>query len=474
MLQGSVARATSGVIDVTTAQNLANTTLSDDGSRFYMAPGAVLDVSGATITLPVSDNVISADLESGELAGSPLQRGGPLQGQTISFDIRSHGTNADGSTWWGTPLADVTGEILAMERNVVERNLTGGTVNIQSQGDVILAPGSQINVSGGYIQYTGGYLDTSVLLTQWGQTVPIAAANPDLPYAGVINDASTTDDKWGVTQTYQTTPSYYSPGYVQGMDAGTLDLSARAFVLDSTVSASTVVGPYQTQPTTVEPATAAGWSTSPWLQGSMYRPYDQVPEGATLQIGTPGGNGADLIVDNVTIIPGEVLPGLQNADGSTFNPLVDPLPATFTTSTLQPGIVDEFENVSIYSDGKLIEPSDVALSLASGGSFSAQAANIDIEGGIDVSAGTISLTAEPTYTDQFDPDTVFTLGAGASLTAMGAWVNESKALYPNGNTAPLYIDGGDDLVGGGKSELPGPRGGYAARPGKRHRRLGRR
>ncbi len=452
MLQGSAARATSGVIDVTTAQNLANTTLSDDGSRFYMAPGAVLDVSGATITLPVSDNVISADLESGELAGSPLQRGGPLQGQTISFDIRSHGTNADGSTWWGTPLADVTGEILAMERNVVERNLTGGTVNIQSQGDVILAPGSQINVSGGYIQYTGGYLDTSVLLTQWGQTVPIAAANPDLPYAGVINDASTTDDKWGVTQTYQTTPSYYSPGYVQGMDAGTLDLSARAFVLDSTVSASTVVGPYQTQPTTVEPATAAGWSTSPWLQGSMYRPYDQVPEGATLQIGTPGGNGADLIVDNVTIIPGEVLPGLQNADGSTFNPLVDPLPATFTTSTLQPGIVDEFENVSIYSDGKLIEPSDVALSLASGGSFSAQAANIDIEGGIDVSAGTISLTAEPTYTDQFDPDTVFTLGAGASLTAMGAWVNESKALYPNGNTAPLYIDGGTiSLVAGNPS-----------------------
>lgn len=447
MLQGSVARATSGTIDVTTARNLANTapgtgSTASDGSRFYLAPGAQLDVSGASVTVPVSDNVISADLESGELADSPLQRGGPLQGKTIYFDVRAHGTNADGSTWWGTPLANVTGEILALERNVVERNLTGGTIDIQSQGDVILAPGSQINVSGGYVRYTGGYLDTSTLLTLWGQTVPIADANPDLPYAGVINSASTTDDKWGVTQTYQTTPAYYSPGYVQGMDAGTLDLSARAFVLDSTVSATTVVGPYQTQPTTGEPTTAAQWSTSPWLQGSMYRPYDQVPLGATLQIGTPGGNDSDLLVDNVTITPGAVLPGLQNADGSAFNPLTDPLPASFTTSTLQPGLLEGFQNISIYTDGKLIVPAGVALSLAAGGTFVAQAANIDVGGDINVPGGAISLTAEPTYTDESDPDTVLTLGPDASLTAMGAWVNESNALYPNGNTAPLYIDGG--------------------------------
>ena len=455
MLQGSVARATSGVIDVTTAQNLANATQSDDGSRFYMASGAVLDVSGASITLPVSDNVITADLESGELADSPLQRGGPLQGQTISFDIRSHGTSANGSTWWGTPLADVTGEILAMERNVVERNLTGGTVDIQSKGDVFLAPGSQINVSGGYVQYTGGYIDTSVLLTLWGQTVPIADANPDLPYAGVVNSASTTDDKWGVTQTSQTTPSYYSPGYVQGMDAGTLDLSARAFVLDSTVSANTVVGPYQIQPTTAQPTTAQGWSASPWLQGSLYRPSNQVPEGATLLIGAPGGGDADLIVDNVTITPGEVLPGLRNSDGSSFDPLIDPLPANFTSSTLQPAILDEFENVAIYTDGNVVEPKGVALSLAPGGSFAVQAAGIDVEGGINVPSGTISLTAEPTYTDQTDPDTTLTLGSAAALTAMGAWINESKGLYPNGNTAPLYIDGGTiSLAAGNPNYMP--------------------
>lgn len=458
MLQGSVARATAGVIDVyadTTLsslfnylgtahwdEGLSNLVDSSDGSRVYMAAGSVLDVSGANITLPVSDNVISADLQATELADSPLLRGGPLQGQTIDFDIRAHGTNADGSTWWGTPLANVTGEILALGRNVVERNLAGGTVNIQSQGDVILAPSSEVDVSGGYIQYTAGELDTSQLLTLWGQIVPVGSASPYTPYAGIVTSSTATDTKWGVTETYQTTPSYYSPGYVEGKDAGTLTLSAPNFVFDGTVSASTVAGPYQTQPTTPEPTTAAGWATSSWLEGSMYRPYNQVPAGATLVIGTPGGAGADLVVGSANIAPGEVLPGLQNADGSAFNPLSDPLPASFTASTLTPTILDEFQNVKIFADGKLTEEPGVSLSFAPGGSFTAQAASIDIEGGINVPSGAISLTTEPTFADQTNPSTELILGSAASLTAAGEWINDSTTLYPNGNSAPVYISGG--------------------------------
>ncbi len=437
MLQGSVARATSGVIDVTTAENLGVTasSVTSDGSRFYMAPDAVLDVSGASITLPVSDNLMSAQLEATELENSPLQRNGPLHGRTVNVDIRTHGTNADGTTWWGTPVANLTGEIQAITRNVVERNLTGGTVNIRSQGDVILAPGSSINVSGGYIQYTGGYIDTSQLLTLWGQTVPIGSANPDIPYAGVVNSSTTTDAKWGVKQTYQATPSYYSPGYVEGKDAGALDLSATAFIMDGTVNASTPAGVYQTQPTTAP-------NSSTWVPGSLYRPYDEVPNGATLQIGTPGGAAADLLVNNVTLSAGEVLPGLQNADGSAFDPLTDPLPQSLTTSSLQPALVNEFDHVSIYTNGNLVLPPGTDLSLSAGGSFSAQAASIDIEGGIDVPSGTISLTAEPTFADGTNPETSLTLGAAASLTATGQWINDSPALYPNGNSAPLYIKGG--------------------------------
>src|SRR5579872_4211253 len=149
-------------------------------------------------------------------------------------------------------------------------------------------------MSGGSIQYTGGYVDTSQLLTLWGQTVPIASADPNIPYAGVVNSTTTTDAKWGVTQTFNTTPSYYSPGYVEGKDAGTLDVSAPSFILDGSVSASRVIGQYQIQPT----------GTVSRVSGSMYRPYDEVPDGATLQIGTPGGSGSDLVVGNVAIASG--------------------------------------------------------------------------------------------------------------------------------------------------------------------------
>jgi filamentous hemagglutinin len=476
MLQGSVARATGGVVDVYADSSFAPTAYTgglddqlgtsnwdkglvlgnespSDGSRFYMAPNAVIDVSGANITLPVSDTVISAKLEATELADSPLLRNGPLQGQTIYFDVNAQGTNADGSNWWGTPVANVTGEILGITRNVVERNLDGGTVNIQSQGDVVLAPSSTIDISGGYIQYTGGYIDTSELLTPWGQTIPVASASPDIPYLGVDNSTTTTDAKWGVTSTYQANTSYYSPGYIEGKDAGTLSLAATAFILDGTVSASTVVGPYQTQPTTPKPTASydpASWvqeTTSSGTEYSMYRPFDQVPAGGTLQIGTPGvaisGDANDLLVDtNITIATGQVLDGLKNADGSAFDPLTDPLPADFTNSILQPSFLDAFQNISVYTNAKLVEPAGVALSLAPGGSFTAQAASIDIEGGIDVPQGTISLTAQPTYTDESNPSTTLTLGAAASLTATGEWVNDSSVLYPNGNSAPVYIDGG--------------------------------
>ena len=472
MLQGSVARATGGVIDVyadtnfgTNGGNLGGqlgtsnwnqgltldpVTNSSDGSRVYMAPGSVLDVSGANITLPVSDNVIPADLEATELADSPMLRGGPLQGETIDFDIRAHGANADGSTWWGTPVANVTGEILGVERNVVARNLTGGTVKIESQGDVILAPSSEIDISGGYIQYTGGYIDTSDLLAPWGQTLPVASASPDIPYLGIVNSTTTTNTKWGVTSTNQTTSSYYSPGYVEGKDAGALSLSATAFILDGTVSASTVAGPYQTQPTTAyDSSTWVQESTSTGTEYGMYRPYDEVPKGGTLQIGTPGVllNGAAenfVVNNNVTIVAGEVLDGLKNADGSAFDPLTDPLPDDFTTSIVQPTFLDAFQNISLYTNGQLVEAPGVALSLAPGGSFTAEAAGIDVEGGIDVPSGSINLTATATYTDYNSKNlsTALTLGAAASLIASGEWVNDSSVLYPGGNPAPVYIKGG--------------------------------
>ena len=275
MLAGSVARATSGTIEATAAlsQNEPQPSQSD-GSRFYLAPGALLDVSGASIVLPVSSNVIPVQLRGSELADSPLQQNGPLRSQTVYVDIRQ-----------GTPLADVSGEIAAIGHNVVERNLAGGTITIQSHGDALLAPGSEVDVAGGQIQYTPGYLNTTRLLTAQDQIVGIGSANPNVIYKGIALTVTVSDPKWGVSKTYSSVQGTYAPGYVEGKDAGTLSLSAPAFVFDGAVNASTVAGIYQRQPDQSVP------------EGDLYRPYNQVPQAATLLVGTPGN---DFVVGNVT------------------------------------------------------------------------------------------------------------------------------------------------------------------------------
>jgi filamentous hemagglutinin family protein len=433
LLNGSITRATGGSINIQAAQSPGATASVADGSRVYVAPDAVLDVSGANVVLPVSANVIPVQLRGTELANSPLQQNGPLRSQTVYVDIRQ-----------GTPLANIQGEIDAIGYNVLERNLNGGSVTINSAGDAILAPGSVVDVAGGSIQYTGGYLNTTTLITSTGQLVGIGSANPNVLYKGIANTATVSDPKWGTSTTYQAAQPTYSPGYVEGKNGGTLNLSARQFVLDSTVNASVVTGLYQREPgasSSVASGTAGGQNT--------YEPYDQVPQPAALVIGTKGTATSDFIVDNVTIASGLVLPTLLNADGSPFNPLsedpaTDPLPASYSASVLRPELLGTqgFGSVSIYTNGKFLQPPSVALQFPAGGMFSATANLIDIEGQITVPGGSISATAETTAVTAPGSQFALTLGPQAALTADGQWVNDNPLLYPNGNTTPLFINGG--------------------------------
>jgi len=436
ILDGSVTRATSGVIDAVAQRAQSSVpTSQEDGSRIYVAPNAQLDVSGASVVLPVSSNVIPVQLRGTELADSALQRNGPLRGQTVYADIRAHGTRADGTEWQGTPLADVSGEIAAIAHNVAERNLTGGTISLQSQGDVILSPGALLNLAGGQIQYTPGVLNTTTLLTAAGKSVDISAADPNLQYAGILNSLQITDQKWGVTKTYAgIVPGVYSQGYVEGKDAGTLELTAPRFVLDANVNAATVAGLYQRLPTQQLPAT----------NPTLYRSYDQVPAGAQLSIGST--SPADFVTGNLTIQAGTVLPGLRNADGSSFDPLdvTAALPAAYSSSVLRPELIgpSEFGALTAYADGKIVQPANSSLRFPAGGSLSLRASSIDLEGSIDAPGGLISVISQPTVTTTDVANVSVTLGSTAALTARGEWVNDNPLLYPSGNVAPLYVSGG--------------------------------
>ncbi len=224
-----------------------------------------------------------------------------------------------------------------------------------------------------------------------------------------------------------------------------MSLSARQFVLDSTVDASVQSGLYQRNPDTTVTLLNSPYDIN------TYQPYNQVPLPASLVIGTSGGISADLVVGNVTVASGFVLPALVNANGTPFNPFTDdpasdPLPASYTASVLRPQLLGAqgFGDVSIYANGKFLDPASVALQFPAGGSFSVTANLIDLEGQITVPGGSITALAEPTLTSGSLPAAPFalTLGPHAALTADGEWVNDNPLLYPSGNTAPLFINGG--------------------------------
>ena len=127
--------------------------LPTDG-QIYLDPGAAIDVAGSTnVSAPVSENFIDVQLRGAELANYPLQRDGPLRGQTITIDIRQTGTY-NGVPWIGTPLADTSGYVALIDRTVGELTTGGGNVSLTAGDSVVIQPGATVNVSGGWINYT--------------------------------------------------------------------------------------------------------------------------------------------------------------------------------------------------------------------------------------------------------------------------------------------------------------------------------
>lgn len=447
--------ATSGIIDVTALANQSanpvGTSSQSDGSIINIAPDATLDVSGATVDLPASSIVIPVQLRGTELADFPLQRNGPLRGDTVYVDSLLYGTRADGSTWVGTPLADVSGEIASIPRDVAERNLTGGSISLESQGDVVVASGATLNVSGGATNYSAGYLDTTQLVTAAGTVVDISQADPNLLYTGIASPTTTVSDaKWGVTTTYNTSgagPSRnYQPAFTEGADAGTVTLLTPRFVLDGTIDGQATVGQYQRLAALPDNEWPSNNVNIPFT--TLYRPYDEVPLSGELVIGASnnllGSTYTEFVQNGVTFASQTVLAGLE---ASGFDPSVDQLPSSYV-SVLRPDLFGPqgIGRLELYSDGTVTVPSGTSLSLPGDGLFDVSAHTIDIDGSIDVPGGNIALAASWTNTnqpDQNDPDAPsMQVGPDAALTARGAWVNDSVQFNPNGPSGPLFLNGG--------------------------------
>jgi hypothetical protein len=220
MKSGASITAPGGAVSATAVFNPSfGVADSNANAQLRIDSGATIDVSGSTAQLPVADNIVAVQLNASQLANDPLNANGFLHGQTVYVDSRVVASNGNVST----AVADVSSAIAALPHDVAYRTSAGGTVSLQSEGDVVVAQGSKINVSGGQIDYSGGVVATTQLIASNGQTYDIGKASPNLQYVGLVNPTYTqTYTGWGVTST-QSTPGTgkYQAGYIQGAAAGT-------------------------------------------------------------------------------------------------------------------------------------------------------------------------------------------------------------------------------------------------------------
>lgn len=418
-------------------------------SRIRIADDTLIDVSGATITMPVSANLLDVELRGSQLQDSPYQRDGILRNAKITVDTRRTGVREDGSEWVGTPLADLRGDVAAIKKTVGERSLEGGKVVLGSQGDVLVEQDATIDVSGGAVQYLDDNITTTQLVSN-GRVYDIADAPETQHYDQILNTYTKDYAKWGVRRIWDIVPSRREPGYVQGSDAGLVNVIASRGAFEGTLRGGVIVGEKQRQ-------------HAP--QGGEFI-LGQIPSDLAAQ-------NLDLRSPDVTFSPLKSLTALL-ADGS-FNVYGGALPSAFDSFLLSPELFGEeaMHRGKIYSNGRILLPEDVNLVLPAGGALSLTAAHVDVQGDIMIPSGDITLKAVPINGNanlvRVD------VGPHSRLDTRGVWVNDNPLFSPvlgpiftGGGSVNISSSGGDGVFINAGSLIDVSGGGWLDAAGKLH------
>jgi len=434
--EGATVSAKGGRVNITaqhdTSPELLTTPVDVPAAdaRIVIEKGVKIDVSGANVELDMERNLVRAELRGNELRNSPLQRDGVLRGQAVFIDSRR-----------GTPLADVSGQIGAVERDVSERNLAGGTITIRSQNETIVAPDASFDISGGSIRYRDGYLNTTKLLAADGSVVDIGDASADRLYAGIVTGYTKQYTHWGVTEAF---PGFvtsgqrgaFEKGYIEGKDAGVLTLYSPRMIFDGKIVANRVVGEHQQKPTVPLAASSA----------ALYRAVDQVPLGGRLVIGveTPAVSAtgeANYFAPSIQLAADAVLPSLRNAAGGVFDPISDLWPDELDTLNLSPQMLQDsgVTRLGLFSDGTVTIGGDQTLALAAGGELVIGAGAVNIDGKVTAPSGRIDITSRPALDKRVESG--ITLSNDTVLSTQGLWINDNPLLAGAGET-PMWIHGG--------------------------------
>lgn len=379
---GSQIVAPAGELTVRAASNPSSNVSYDADARIRVESGALIDLSGSDVTLPMSRNLVTVELRANELRDSPEQRNGALRGQTVVVDARI-----------GTPLADVSGALAAVPKSIGERTSHGGTAVFESAGDVAIAEGARIDVSGGVTTFLEGPVSTSQLIGADGKLYDIGEADPSRTYVGVLNPMfRRADDRWGYVDLIAAPGiNRIEPGYLAGSDAGTVQFAAPSLVMNGTLTATTVAGAYQRLP-------------------------GQQPLGGQLIIGLPEGLGEALVEDYRA-------PSVAFSNHPAVIAVGDsPLPPQQTLLLPTEYLSRGFTRTAIYSNGRITIPADTPLNLAAGSTLNLTGQRVDILADVSSTGGSIAATS------------VLTAGTGvAAIERAGVSVADDVILDVRGN-----------------------------------------
>ena len=398
MQSGSSIAVTGGNVNLQATNNLTAPLLGNQG-RIVLEKGSLIDVSGSkNVTVAMESNVADVSVQSFNLRDAPYQRGGVLQGKTVKVDIRNLPT-----------IADASSAKASIKRDINERLGNGGSINLNSSGDVIVNTGAVTDISGGAVTYRSGYIKTTGLIDGvTGQVVDISAADPDQYYSGMHGIITESHNKWGVTNSWGVASEIirYESGYTEGKAGGTLNIQS--------------------------PVTAWGGQLIAGTETSIYQRSNPV-SGGTFTI-NQFDNGGSTSPEGQFLSSQNVL--FQNNQPIQATHLDDVLPNN-SPLVLSSGLVNEsgISNLTIKTAGSATIANDVSLSMPVLSKLAIDASAIEVKGSVYTSGGDITLNAintGNTNTGQIN------LKAGSQLDVSGRWVND----FQNGISSPLVINAG--------------------------------
>lgn len=401
--------------------------------QVYIDSGAMINVAGSTdVLVAMAEYILSVELRGAELADSPVQRTGALRGPELTVDLRQTGTY-NGKTWYGTPLADLSGYVGLIQRTAGELTVDGGSVSISAGESVVMQKGSIVDVSGGFMNYQGGWVQTSRVL-QGGNLIDVSKATPDQVYDGLYTGQFTTgSSRWGVTKTYSVpwmSGKHYEQDYVQGANGGKIDIQAPAMALDGEMRGNTVAGPRQREVNPQQSSLALKFTSQQMLTGGTLFSIGPTPPTITFQ------NGASLAAADAFALDETGSPRALRDDRKS-------------QVVLSPELMTKngFGSLTVEnSDGDVVVPANVELVAPPAGSITLSGKNIAVLGSLKAPAGSITLktyNVSPYLQTLTSEDPVagrgtFTLGAGSSIDVAGLLIDD-RLNAPAPFTQPLGV-----------------------------------